>query len=136
MKLPGVATNMGWPRRYMWISIGSTLNSGRSFLKSRRTLEAICLAAFIGEKLVAVFFVQRRVEREDIVFLFVAGLIADGPIGDDEIGEGVAGAPGVVAAIVDGLVEDHVDDRDRARSGWLAWRRVDRSGCRRRCARR
>ena len=58
----------------------------------------------------ALSFAQRRVEREDVVFLFVAGLIANGPVGDDEIGEGVAGAPVVVAAIVDGLVEDDVDD--------------------------
>ena len=48
----------------------------------------------------------------------VAGSVAHGPVGDDEIGEGVAGAPGVVAAIVDGLVEDGVDDRIGGVSGF------------------
>src|SRR5215472_7974706 len=56
-------------------------------------------------------FAERGVEREDIVFLAIARRVADGPIGDDEIGEDVSGAPGVVAAIVNGLVENQVDNR-------------------------
>jgi len=36
-------------------------------------------------------FPQRCVEGEDVVFGLVAGIVANGPVGDDEVGEGFAG---------------------------------------------
>ena len=90
--------------------MGSTLNSGMNFLEIGENAGGEGLAICFVEKRGTEFFAERSVEGEDVVFLFVAGIVADGPVGDDEVGEGVAGAPVVVAAIVDGLVEDEVDD--------------------------
>src|SRR5260370_39503805 len=70
-----------------------------------------------GEGLATVFieqcgtleFAERRGKGKDVVLLPVAGVLLDGPVGYGEIGKSVCGAPTVVTAGVDGLIETDVD---------------------------
>ena len=89
---------------------GIYVEFGKNFLEVGEDACGKRSAIIYIEESEALGFAERSVEGEDIIFLFVAGIVTNGPVGDDEVGEGVARAPIVVAAIVDGLVEDEVDD--------------------------
>src|SRR5690348_17548879 len=82
----------------------------KDFLEIGENARGKRLAALDVEERGPLLFTERSVEGENIVFLFVSGVVADGPIGDDEIRERIAGAPVVVTPIVNGLVEDDVHD--------------------------
>src|ERR1700676_641305 len=109
---------------------GSDIEFGQQLLEVREDAGCESLAIGFVEKSGAQLFAERRIEGQNVVFLFVAGFITDGPIRDDDVGKGVAGAPGVVAAVVDRLIEDHVDDgigrvADVAHGGALLGRKAE-----------
>ena len=43
--------------------------------------------AIIGEQLTSLVLAHRRIKGQNIELLFVSSLVADDPIGDDEVGE-------------------------------------------------
>src|SRR5580700_777944 len=58
---------------------------GHELLKIGKNAGGKRFAVGLVEEGVALIFAQRRVERKNVVFLLVAGLIADSPVRDDEI---------------------------------------------------
>ena len=67
---------------------GVDVEFGEQFLEIFQRFRGEGFAIGFFEKRGALGFAQRRVEGEDVVFRLVAGIVADGPVGDDEVGEG------------------------------------------------
>ena len=101
---------------------GVDIKFWKNFLEISENARGEGLAIGFLEERGAKFLAERSVAGEDVVFLFVAGIVTDGPVGDDKVGEGISGTPVVVSAIVDGFVEDEVDDGIGERSACGAWR--------------
>ena len=68
-------------------------------------------SARFRKQVAPVIFAHGRVAGDDVVLLLVAGLVADGPVRDDKIGESIPRTPRVIALVEYRLVEDEVYDR-------------------------
>src|SRR4029077_5857337 len=59
----------------------------------------------------AIFFFHRRIATENVVFLWMTGLLANHPVRDHDVSKGISWTPGIVSTIENWFVEDEIHHR-------------------------